>query len=83
MVGRPVAGQVGVSDSQDSAAVAVVSPQLATAAIAGRGGCLTCLLGTGEVTKVVDAAADTQRDGLAPLPYQDFTAPPRDLALGN
>lgn len=83
-VGRPVSGQVSAAglDAESSAAMAVAGPQLATAAIASRGGCLSCRFGTGEVGKVIDAVAATQRDGLAPLPYRDFPAPPRDLALG-
>ncbi|GIH17258.1 hypothetical protein Raf01_54300 [Rugosimonospora africana] len=84
-VGRPVSGQVGadVGGSDASTAMVVASPQLATAAIAARGGCLSCRFGTSEVGKVVNAVAATQRDGLASLPFRDFTAPPRALALGG
>jgi hypothetical protein len=31
--------------------------------------------------RAVNAAAEVERDGLAPLPARDFTAPPRELAI--
>lgn len=79
LVGRPVSGQLGVGDGRSSAALVVAGPQLVTAGIAGGG---AKSLPAGAEGQVVTAVGQVERSGLAPLPSQDFTAPPRKLALG-
>jgi membrane peptidoglycan carboxypeptidase len=84
VVNRPVAGQLGVDDRNTTSALAIASPQLATAAIVADPGCPVCsMVGPSAAALVAAAVADTQRDGLAPLPYRDFTPPPRQLAIGG
>ncbi|MFF5225948.1 penicillin-binding transpeptidase domain-containing protein [Dactylosporangium sp. NPDC000521] len=85
-VGRPVAGQSGVTDSRRSCSVVVAGPQLATAGMIAtapwaRTG--QAAIPTGVPEAAIGVVAAVQHDGLAPLPVRDFTAPPRDVALAG
>ncbi|WP_436530839.1 penicillin-binding transpeptidase domain-containing protein [Actinoplanes sp. HUAS TT8] len=71
LVGRPVSGQLGVTDRQ-SAALVVAGPQLVTAGIAAGG---SKRLPTGIEGRVVAAVSEVERSGLAPLPSLGFTPP--------
>ncbi|MEV0562088.1 penicillin-binding transpeptidase domain-containing protein [Dactylosporangium sp. NPDC050588] len=83
-VGRPVAGQSGVTDSRRACSVVIAGPQLATAGMiatapwarTGQAG-----IPAGVPEAAIGAVATVQHDGLAPLPVRDFTAPPREVAL--
>ncbi|WP_433062637.1 penicillin-binding transpeptidase domain-containing protein [Dactylosporangium sp. CS-033363] len=85
-VGRPVAGQSGQGANRQNFSLVVAAPQLVTAGMIGAapgqyGGTATAPLATDVPGKAIAAIATVQRDGLAPLPARDFTAPPQELAI--
>jgi hypothetical protein len=83
-VGRPVSGQTGLTENRRTFSVVIAGPQLVTAAMIAtapgvNGGRVPIASGVPE--RAINAAADVEHDGLAPLPARDFTAPPRELAV--
>jgi membrane peptidoglycan carboxypeptidase len=85
-VGRPVAGQYGLTTERRSFSVVIAAPQLVTAgtigAVPGTAGG-PGQVGAGVPDSAIGAVAGIERDGLAPLPARDFTAPPREVALSS
>ncbi|MGI5242002.1 penicillin-binding transpeptidase domain-containing protein [Dactylosporangium sp. CA-139066] len=81
-VGRPVSGQSG--STRRTFSVVVAAPQLATAGmIAPAPGTNSgeVQIAAGVPAAAVGTVAGVERDGLAPLPSRDFTAPPREVAI--
>ncbi|WP_433220730.1 penicillin-binding transpeptidase domain-containing protein [Dactylosporangium sp. CS-047395] len=87
-VGRPVAGQSGLGAKGQNFSLVVAAPQLVTAGMVGAapgqyGAMAAAPLAAGVPNAAVGAIAAVQRDGLAPLPSRDFTAPPKELAVSG
>jgi hypothetical protein len=83
-VGRPVSGQTGLADNRRAFSVVIAAPQLVTAAMIATapgvsGGRVPIASGVPE--GAINAVAEVEHDGLAPLPARDFTAPPQELAV--
>jgi DNA-binding transcriptional ArsR family regulator len=86
LVGRPVAGQLGIGAVDGSATVVLAGPQLATAGMTNANPdcdaeCHKSPAGP-VAAPLLQVVAATQRDGLAPLPVADLPAPPQRLAHG-
>ncbi|MDG6109664.1 hypothetical protein Daura_25875 [Dactylosporangium aurantiacum] len=83
-VGRPVAGQSGLTSDRRGFSVVVAAPQLATAGLIASPPAFdpgAAQLDAGVPEHAVGVVAGVAHDGLAPLPARDFTAPPRELAF--
>ncbi|MEV4518193.1 penicillin-binding transpeptidase domain-containing protein [Dactylosporangium sp. NPDC049525] len=83
-VGRPVAGQFGLTGNRGTFSLVVAAPQLATAGMVASApmvGGGSVQLDAGLTAGAIGVIAGVERDGLAPLPVREFTAPPRELAI--
>lgn len=83
-VGRPVAGQSGLTNDRRGFSVVITAPQLATAGMIASLPAYTPgapQLDDGMPQRAVGVVAGVAHDGLAPLPTRDFTGPPRELAF--
>lgn len=84
IVGRPVAGQTGLTENRRTHSVVVAGPQLVTAAMIAPGADGDrSPIAAGVPDGAVTAVAEIERDGLASLPTRDFTAPPQELATAG
>lgn len=83
-VGRPVAGQSGLTTNRRTFSVVIAGPQLVTAGMVLPAPTVNAgpvPIPAGVPEGAVGAVAAVEKDGLAPLPERDFTAPPRELAF--
>ncbi|HEY0697161.1 MAG TPA: transglycosylase domain-containing protein, partial [Micromonospora sp.] len=82
VVGRPVAGKTGTTDSTRSAWFVGYTPELAAASFVADPDNPFNAVGDGQSNKPVDAVAETLRDALKDRPVRQFSAPSERITGG-